>query len=289
VIARVEKITVARVIATVKDKLKFKQGIIKNAYQYLQPLLIAIQFLSSLPVGHLPMPKDKDVGASLMFYPVVGALLGLILSALAIALMQVFGSSLSAALLLTGWVVLTGALHVDGLADCADAWMGGLGSKKRTLELMKDPTSGPIAIATVVLVMLVKYAALEALLTQALAQKSYYLVLVWPLMLSRMSAMVLFATTPYARKNGLGKAISEHLSTNAVWCVCCVVLVIACLVFGWHLIMILIAGLAVFMYLRHLMLCRLDGCTGDTAGALIELSEVAVLLACVAYFSMRLS
>jgi adenosylcobinamide-GDP ribazoletransferase len=284
----VKKRAVVRITVTEKDKLKFKYGILNTAYQHLQPLLIAIQFLSSLPVGHLPMPKDKDVGASLMFYPMVGALLGLILSGLAIAFMQVFGSSLSAALLLTAWVVLTGALHLDGLADCADAWMGGLGSKKRTLELMKDPTSGPIAIATVVLVLLVKYAALEALLTHSLAQQSYYLVLVWPLILSRMSAMILFATTPYARKSGLGKAISEHLSSNAVWGVCCVVLVVACLVFRWHLITILIAGFAVFMYLRHLMLCRIDGCTGDTAGALIELSEVAILLACVAYFSMSL-
>lgn len=266
-----------------------KQGILKIAYQHLQPLLIAIQFLSSLPVGHLPMPKDKDVGASLKFYPVVGVILGLILSVLALGLMQVFGSSLSAALLLCAWVVLTGALHIDGLADCADAWMGGLGSKQRTLELMKDPTSGPIAIATVILVLLVKYAALEALLTQTMAENSYYLVLIWPLMLSRMSAMILFATTPYARKNGLGKAISEHLSTKAVWGICCVVFVLACLVFRWHLITILVAGLAVFIYLRHLMLSRIDGCTGDTAGALIELSEVAILLACVAYYSMSVA
>jgi len=260
--------------------------ILKTVYQRLQPLLIAIQFLSSLPVGHLSMPKEKDIGASLTFYPLVGALLGIILSGLAFSLMHIFGSFLSAALVLTAWVVLTGALHIDGLADCADAWMGGLGSKKRTLELMKDPTSGPIAIAVLVLLMLVKFAAIEALLTHTSAQKSYYLVLVWPLILSRMSAMILFATTPYARKNGLGKAISEHLSTNAVWAVCCVILVIACLVFSWYLVLILMVGLMVFIYLRHLMLKRIDGCTGDTAGALIELTEVVILLACVAYFNM---
>lgn len=250
----------------------------------LQPLLICIQFLSSLPVGRLPMPKDEDIGASLNYYPLVGGLLGVILSALAFGLMQVFGSFLSAALLLTAWVLITGALHIDGLGDCADAWMGGLGSKKRTLELMKDPTSGPIAIAVLVLLLLLKFAALEALLSESLAMKSYYLILIWPLMLSRMSAMILFATTPYARKSGLGKAISEHLSINAVWGVCCVVLVIACLVFKWQVIGVLLVGTFVFMFLRRLMLRRIDGCTGDTAGALIEISEVAILLACVASF-----
>ena len=272
-------------IIGVKIKVGLNSGLFKTVYQKSQPLLIAIQFLSSIPVGHLPMPKDKDVGISLTFYPLVGALLGLILSILALGLMQVFSSALSAALVLSVWVILTGALHIDGLADCADAWMGGLGSKKRTLELMKDPTSGPIAIATVVLVLLVKYAALEAILSHSNAQNAFYLVLIWPLVLSRMSAMVLFANTPYARKSGLGKAISEHLSTNAVWGVCCVVFMIALLVFQWHLITILMAGLAVFFYLRHLMLCRIDGCTGDTAGALIELSEVAILLACVVYLN----
>ena len=273
----------------VKCKLSVIHRIYKNAGQQLQLFLIATQFLSSIPVGHLPMPKDKELGTSLLFYPLVGALLGLILSVLALGLMQVFSSSVSAALLLSVWVVLTGALHLDGLADCADAWMGGLGSKKRTLELMKDPTSGPIAIATVVLVLLIKYAALEAILTQSLAHSSYYLVLIWPLVLARMSAMILFATTPYVRKSGLGTAISEHLSSNAVWCVSSIVFVIACWVFHWHIFTISIVGLAVFIYLRHLMLRRIEGCTGDTAGALIELSEAALLLACVACFSIRLS
>lgn len=263
-----------------------KEGYLKKAYQKIQPLLIAIQFLSSLPVGQIPLPKDKDVGASLMFYPLVGALLGLILSLLAMGSMSVFGSHLSAALVLAAWVVLTGALHIDGLADCADAWMGGLGSKQRTLDLMKDPTSGPIAIATVVLVLLIKYTALEALFAHAALQNSFYWLLVWPLLLARLSVVILFVSTPYARESGLGKAISEYLKPSRVWCVCGVVLVIASLVFGWHLILFLVVSLVTFMYLRHLMLRRIDGCTGDTAGALIELSEVAILLVCVVYLSM---
>jgi len=244
----------------------------------LQPLLIAIQFLSSIPVGKMPMPKEQDIGASLTYYPLVGVGLGLLLSVSALILMSVFESTLSAAILLAIWVYLTGALHIDGLADCADAWIGGLGSKQRTLALMKDPTSGPFAIIVLILVMLIKYTAIEALLSMPWVQQSYYLVFILPLVLSRMSAMILFATTPYARKSGLGKAISEHLSNNAVWLVSCVVLLLTSLMLRWQLLPVMLLGSVGFLYLRSLMLRRIDGCTGDTAGALIELTEVLILL-----------
>ncbi|WP_173644308.1 adenosylcobinamide-GDP ribazoletransferase, partial [Xanthomonas citri] len=74
---------------------------------------------------------------------------------------------LGAALLLSAWVWLTGALHLDGLADTTDAWVGGMGERRRTLAIMKDPASGPMAVTAVVLVLLLKCAALASLLAQA--------------------------------------------------------------------------------------------------------------------------
>jgi adenosylcobinamide-GDP ribazoletransferase len=67
---------------------------------------------------------------------------------------------LHAALLLTVWVLLSGGLHLDGLADSADAWLGGFGDRERTLTIMKDPRSGPIAVVVLVLVLLLKFCAL---------------------------------------------------------------------------------------------------------------------------------
>jgi adenosylcobinamide-GDP ribazoletransferase len=58
----------------------------------------------------------------------------------------------AAALVLILWVWSTGALHLDGLADSADAWVGGLASRERTLEIMKDPRSGPAAVTAIGLV-----------------------------------------------------------------------------------------------------------------------------------------
>ena len=73
---------------------------------------------------------------------------------------------LHAALLLTAWVLLSGGLHLDGLADSADAWLGGFGDRERTLTIMKDPRSGPIAVVTLGLVLLLKFTALVALIEQ---------------------------------------------------------------------------------------------------------------------------
>ena len=108
----------------------------------MTPLLIALQFLTRLPVRLPGMPEPQQIGRSLLFYPLVGLLLGLAL----LALEWVLGDTstlLEAALLLAAWVALSGGLHLDGLADTADAWVGGYGDRERTLAIMKDPRSGP--------------------------------------------------------------------------------------------------------------------------------------------------
>lgn len=132
------------------------------------PFWIALQFLSSLPVRLSGMPTPQEMGRSLLFYPVVGLLFGLLLW-LASQLLDGVAAPLHAALLLALWVLLSGALHLDGLADSADAWLGGFGDRERTLQIMKDPRSGPIAVVTLVLVLLLKFCALWVLVERGLA------------------------------------------------------------------------------------------------------------------------
>jgi len=113
-----------------------------------QALLIAVQFLTRLPVPFRIDHQPRHIGHSLLYYPLVGLLIGGILLAGAELLQRTsLDTGLSAALLLTLWVLLTGGLHLDGLADSADAWVGGLGDKQHTLEIMKDPSCGPIRLS----------------------------------------------------------------------------------------------------------------------------------------------
>ncbi|WGV19104.1 adenosylcobinamide-GDP ribazoletransferase [Pseudomonas putida] len=232
------------------------------------PLWIALQFLSSLPVSLPGMPAPREVGRSLLWYPLVGLLFGLLLW-LASHFLQGTPAPLHAALLLTLWVLLSGALHLDGLADSADAWLGGFGDRERTLLIMKDPRSGPIAVVTLVLVLLLKFCALWVLVEQGIGVQ----LLLAPL-IGRAAMLGLFLSTPYVRQGGLGQALAEHLPRRAAGWVLLGCMLFCLVLGGWTVVL----SLAVFAWLRQLMFRRLGGTTGDTAGAMLELLELAVVL-----------
>lgn len=237
------------------------------------PFWIALQFLSSLPVTLPGMPTPEQNGRSLLFYPLVGLLFGVLLWALD-SLLQGTQPLLHAGLLLTAWVILGGGLHLDGLADSADAWLGGFGDRERTLAIMKDPRSGPIAVVTLVLVLLLKCCALLALV-----EGGQGALLILAPVIGRAAMLALFLGTPYVRRGGLGQALKDHLPREtALWVLG--ISTVGCLLLGGWLP--LLAAAVAFFALRRSMLRRLGGTTGDTAGALLELLELAVVvtLAC---------
>ena len=235
-------------------------------------LLIALQFLTRLPVSLPRMPTPEQVGRSLLWYPLVGLLLGLLLWGAHLLLGQT-SALLQAAIILALWVGLSGGLHLDGLADTADAWVGGFGDRERTLTIMKDPRSGPIAVVVLVLLLLLKFAALFTLLQAG--HGIYLLLLPW---MGRSLLPLLLATTPYVREGGLGQALVDHLPRGQLPWVLGVHL-LGMLLFGWMGLLALATALLLFIWLRRALLRRLGGTTGDTAGALVELGECSVLLA----------
>ena len=235
------------------------------------PALIALQFLSRLPVSLPGVPEPAQLGRSLLWYPVVGLLLGGLLLVLHV-LLGATVPLLQAAILLAAWVAFSGGLHLDGLADTADAWVGGYGDRERTLAIMKDPRSGPIAVVVLALVLLLKFAALVTLLEQG--AWAGLLLAPW---LGRALLPLLFMTTRYVRAGGLGAALSEHLPRAVLpW-----VLVahgLAMLLLGWNGLLAMLAAALAFGLLRRAFVARLGGVTGDCAGALLEVAECAVLL-----------
>ncbi|QXI31617.1 adenosylcobinamide-GDP ribazoletransferase [Pseudomonas vanderleydeniana] len=236
------------------------------------PFRIALQFLSSLPIRLPGMPRPEELGRSLLWYPLVGLLLGGLLYGVD-GLLASAPLLLHAALLLTAWVLFSGGLHLDGLADSADAWLGGFGDRERTLTIMKDPRSGPIAVVTLVLVLLLKFCALLALIEQ---HQSAALVLA-PV-IGRGALLGLFLVTPYVRAGGLGQALADHLPRRVGGWVL-LLSALACLALaGWRGALALLLATAAFCWLRQLMMRRLGGTTGDTAGALLELLEMTVLV-----------
>lgn len=238
----------------------------------LRQFLIALQFLTVLPVRFRATPDNEAVGRSLLYYPLVGLLLGGLLTATAWALDET-SAPIAAAAIVTLWVLATGALHLDGLADSADAWIGGLGDRQRTLAIMKDPYCGPAAVSALVLALLLKFTTLAHLVTIGRLD-----LLALAPVLGRTALVLLFLTTPYVRTRGIGSPLAEALSRRA--CVGVVLFVPAAVLvlIGTAAFWPLIAATGAFLALRALMMRRIGGTTGDTAGALVEIIETIALL-----------
>jgi adenosylcobinamide-GDP ribazoletransferase len=232
--------------------------------------LIALKFLTTIPVYFSVPPDGRDEGASLNWYGFVGLAIGVVLAAAAWLLGGFLATTVVAALLLAIWVLLTGARHLDGLGDCADAYMGS--SRARALEIMNDSRCGPIAVTAVVLVLLVKFAALVALLLEG----EWVPLLVAP-MLARASVQALLLTTPYVREGSAGSSLLAYMDRNMLTIMLTLALLTGAILMGASALFVLPIALLVFAGLRYLMMRRLLGATGDSAGAMVEILEATLL------------
>lgn len=236
-----------------------------------QPVAIALQFLTRLPIPATKPVDSITLGRSLLAYPLVGLVVGLF-ATIPAYLAPGRDPLVTAALMLAVWVVVTGGLHLDGLADSADAWLGGQGSPERTLEIMKDPRAGPAAVVLVVLTLLLKVTALSVLVRH----QSLLPVLLIP-MLGRAAIIALFLTTRYVRAGGIGETLARAAPRRAGW-VAVGIVALLFLAGGSGGLQALVCSVLGFLGVRALMVARLGGTTGDTAGALLELCETFALL-----------
>lgn len=247
----------------------------------------AVVFLSRLPAPTLQRIDDDVAQKSLLFYPLIGALLGTLLL-MFVACCWWYqpqpSATLLAAMSVTLWTLLTGALHLDGLADSADAWVGGLGDREKTLAIMKDPQAGPIGVVAVVLLLLLQFSALQLLFEQTLGDGD-----IWPLLslllipaLARASVLGILASTPYVRAKGLATALVQGARYPRITVIGIILALTAGLILQQKALLVLLSYLALNVWMRRLMMQRLGGCTGDTLGAAIAVQEV--LLLCVYVF-----
>lgn len=268
--------------------------------RYYWAFWYAVMFLTRLPAPRLQQADDAIAQRSLLFYPVVGAIIGVLLLAFIGACWwynpQV-SSALLAALVTAIWLALTGALHLDGLADSVDAWIGGLGDQAKTLAIMKDPTVGPMGACALMVVILIQFTGLQALLetvflpsvsvqTASLQQGAVpWLLLIGALLLvpalARTSVLVMLATTPYLRANGLARALVAGATPLRIVIMVSILALLAGVLLQQKAILVLLLCVMLNMLARQMMMSRLGGCTGDTLGANIAVQE-ALLLAAIA-------
>lgn len=243
-----------------------------------QAMLCALALLTIFPIPArwFKTPVAARVESdSLLYYPLAGLLIGLMLF-ISQNLLLVFPLQLTAVLMLLLWILMTGALHLDGLADTADAWLGGHGDREKTLRILKDTYIGVAGVVAIVMLLLIKLLALQAIPADRM------LLLCAIPVLSRTALMVLFLTTPYVRESGMAHGLTQKIAVIPAWTVVTAIVVICSYVFALQG-MLMLATLAVgFVGLRFLFMQRLAGTTGDTAGAMVEILEALALLALAA-------
>jgi len=237
----------------------------------MKSLLLAISFLTTMPVNLKEAPGPGDLGRSGAWFPwlglVIGALAALAFYGLSLAFQPLLAAALAAAL----WVALTGGLHLDGLADCCDGLFHPSNPQRR-LEIMKDPRLGSFGGLGLVLAVVLKIIAIANLSEPAL-------LLGLPLAAAAGRWLLLPAgMQPQARPGGMGADFAAGLSPRVLLLGALPVLVLAGLA-GWRglagLTAACIAALAIFRLARS----RLGGLTGDVFGLTVEAAEIAVLLA----------
>ena len=238
----------------------------------------AVQFLTRIPLGKHSEYKPEMAGAAVAWYGVVGLLIGFILAISSWVLTDwiQLPSLLVAAVVLTIWVVITGALHLDGVGDCGDAWMGGH-TPERMLEIMKDTTCGIGAIVSVALILLVKFSALAILL----GQEDWFLLIFAPI-IGRVILTLALLYLPYLRSNGLATKLHLHLNAKATVITGLVLSLGLILVWFQGFIAALMASAVVYLFIYQSLIKPLKGTTGDIYGTLVEVIEAAVLIGLVA-------
>ncbi len=252
-------------------------------------LLAAIQFLTRIPIPLRIDYESKLLARSTSFFPFVGLLIGMIVASAAYLFSFFLPTYIVPVIAVAVWVALTGALHLDGLLDTADGLLSHR-NREQMLEIMKDSRIGAMGTIVALFYLLLKILLVFAMLEQQSGWLPYLFLAVIPIY-SRWTMTVAIVFWPYARtENGLG---SLYQATNVRHFVISSLMMLICSLLPWSAVAqsvdfvinswLLIVSVAVFVTVIFASLCvrRLGGMTGDTYGALNELTELAILFAIV--------
>ncbi len=236
--------------------------------------LIALQFLTRIPVRIQDKIEDRDYGYSMAWFSAVGLILGWILALVFKLALGLFNPGLAVLLAITAYMFLTGALHIDGLSDTCDGLYGGKGDKVKILEIMKDSRIGTIGALALVLDIGLRFALLYSLPVSRISAS-----LILMTVLGRWGQVFFSLNAPSARQESRGGYFSNSL-TPGIFGFSSMSMLIICL---FLLKPVSLALLLLFLSLvirlaRNYFRRKIGGISGDTIGAVNEGTEILVLL-----------
>jgi adenosylcobinamide-GDP ribazoletransferase len=233
---------------------------------------IAMQFLTIIPLPFNTRCQQEDLGRSTALFPLAGLTIGAILAGVNWLLTPWLARPLTDALLVMVMAALTGALHLDGLADICDG-LAARGSRERFLAVMKDSHVGAAGAVGVALVILLKWQALAAVPETV----KWQALLIFPL-LGRFAQVLALAGADHARQDGLGAAFIQGMTARHLL-VALFITVAACLaLLPVKGVIALATVFGVTLIIKGYFQNRLGGLTGDIIGCICELAEIVALI-----------
>jgi adenosylcobinamide-GDP ribazoletransferase len=244
----------------------------------------AVQFLTIFTVNK-EETGENSLARSIIYFPVVGFLIGfLLVNADRLMMLVALPQNIINLLLVILSVLITRALHVDGLADTFDGMMGGRDQSTR-LAIMKDSRLGTAGALGIFFVLFMKYVSLNNLF-----ESEKVAALLTAPVLSRWSQTLMVFNAVYGRENGMGKAFVGHLRASGLAASSFIAIALSAFVIvrlDAHSAVLITCLLAGVLFLtgisRWYFIRKLGGVTGDSIGATSELNEVLVLLICVIF------
>lgn len=242
----------------------------------MKSLLIAIQFLTSIPVKVKGRISDRELAHSMLYFPLVGVLLGTALCIVYLIAKPFLPHLVVCLLLIVSEVLLTKALHLDGLADTIDGLSAGR-DRKEALSIMRQGQVGAFGVVGLVTIMLAKLTLLYSL-----KMPSIFGALILMAAYGRWSLVASAYFWPYAREGeGTGKAFVDLVGRRELVGATIILLGFSLILARWATFLLLLISAATLACLNGFLKRKIGGVTGDTLGAGCELMEVITLMVLV--------
>ena len=241
----------------------------------MKGFLIALQFLTALPLEIKGKLEEKELVKSMLYFPVAGLLIGSLLAGLNIIMIKLFAPAVSSALVIILLVIMTGGLHLDGFADTCDGFYAGK-NKNEILEIMHDSHTGVMGTVGLICLILLKFT-----LVIDIQGSNAAAILIIMAITGRWAMACMSSISLYAGSEGTGRAYVQHSGINELLGASFICILCGLLIAGLKFIPVFLSAALAVLLLYFYFKKKIRGVTGDTLGATDEVIEIIVLIVAI--------
>ena len=244
----------------------------------LKRFVLMLQFFTIFPINISIDSDSKDFGKGLVFAPIIGIIIGVCLVIVLIFSKIILPIPLTAIVLVSAYVLITGGLHLDGLADTFDGVFSNR-SRERMLEIMRDSRIGTNGVLALIVIMAFYFTGLYYLLNVEMKMEDLGKILIALPIAGRMGSLIGAGISNYARtSDGLGKSFIDFCGIKEIIIGSIAPLLVFFLLFGQIGLLLFLIPVFSSIIVTKFFNSKLGGATGDTLGATCELNQIIYLI-----------